>query len=68
MLIGLRCCLLHAKAATFAGRGSVELADAVYSDLVLSIHSCAQVRLTRSLPIKAGVGKIAELDRAHHPV
>jgi hypothetical protein len=50
------------------GRGSLELADAVFSDLVLSIHSCAQIRLIRSLPVKAGVGKVAELDRAHiHP-
>jgi hypothetical protein len=46
----------------------VELADALISDLVLSIQSCSQVRLTRSLPPKAGVGKVAELDRAHiHP-
>jgi hypothetical protein len=43
----------------------VEFADA---EEKLSIQSCAQARLTRSLPPKAGIGKEAELGRAqNHP-
>jgi hypothetical protein len=56
-----------AKAATFVGRGSVEVADALKDDLVLSIQSCSHGRLTRSLP-KAGIGKVVGLERAvFHP-
>jgi hypothetical protein len=55
------------KTATFAGRGSVELVDALGIDLFLSIQRCTQARLTRSLPI-AGVGKVSGLERASfHP-
>jgi hypothetical protein len=55
------------KAATFAGRGSVEVADDLKDDLVLSIQSCSHGRLTRSLP-KAGIGKVVGLERAvFHP-
>jgi hypothetical protein len=45
----------------------VEVADALEDDL-LSIQSCSHSRLTRSLPPKAGIGKVAGLERAQfHP-
>jgi hypothetical protein len=53
------------KAATFVGRGSVEIGG--FSGL--SIQRCTQARLTRSLPVVAGIGKVAGLERARfHPV
>jgi hypothetical protein len=50
------------------GRGSVEVVDAPKVDLFLSIQRCTQARLTRSLPVIAGVGKVAGLKRLRfHP-
>jgi hypothetical protein len=56
--------LTQNKAATFWGRGSVDVADA---EEILSIQVGAQARPTRSLP-KAGIGKEAEMGGAlFHP-
>jgi hypothetical protein len=56
------------KAATFAGRGSVDFADAPNNDLLLSIQRCARTQLIRSPPVVAGIGKVAGLERTHiHP-
>jgi hypothetical protein len=50
------------------GCGSAEIVDALKCDLFLSIQRCSQIRLTRSLPPRARIGKVAELIRAiFHP-
>jgi hypothetical protein len=54
------------KAATFAG--SRLSGSGGCSKGFLSIQRCSHSRLTRSLPEKAGIGKVAELERAqNHP-
>jgi hypothetical protein len=54
------------KAATFAG--SRLSGSGGCSKGFLSIQRCSHSLLTRSLPAKAGIGKVAELERAQiHP-
>jgi hypothetical protein len=57
------------KTATICGgRGSAGVADALKCDLFLSIQRCSQAQQTRSLPPRAGIGKVGVLERAlFHP-
>ena len=56
------------KAATFVGSRLSGSGGCSELRSCLSIQSCSHSRLTRSLPPKAGIGKVAELERAQiHP-
>lgn len=56
------------KSRNLVGCGSADMADALKGDFFLSIQSYSQIRLTRSLPPRARVGKVAELIQAvFHP-